>query len=1205
MSRAHLTSAIAAVARRLVPAHPCPSERTSDVVERLESRRLLATINWVNEFSDNFDSYGTNEAQARNIVRRAIADWEAVIVDFNYDDTGSNQSNTYNLTVQAEDIGGRGSAQVTSRDDGTDRKPDAATVRMDNNGTTWYFDPFVGTDGIPDDGEFTQVNSLFNAEAVGGTADTGNDFYRTIVHEIGHAMGIFNNSSGFFKIADNLVDSGFNDPFSSGSDLLEVRIGGVARYTMTENGGGHLFEGGGGYTGPTHPFDLMNPGRTSGFGERSLISDDNALLLRDVYGYDIVLPSQINTFHANLNRSTNVLTVNGDIQGVLSDNVDLERSGTNAQIEYQNGGTTGARELIPEAEFTSIVVNTGDGTDDVDVDRLVAGKTVTINLGEGNDRVDVAPDDGDIDTFVLSDITVNGGGGTSDDILFEDENDGVGGDTWTVGNGVVSKSTRNINFTGIENLRIDGADVATTYNVNFTNARLDINSGTAIDTFNVGGGDFDNNIGAVVNINDFTGTNNLTIDDSVDTVDDDYLFENVGGNDPYRFTKSSELLGLISWTEEVNQIDLLANTGSNEIEFGIAGGFPASMDFDIFGGEGADAVRIGDGVGGNALIDANITFDGQGGSDSFDYLAQGILVGTTRTFNSRTLTGGTGGVFTAAAGTEVFNLEQGIVNDTVNVDSLVAGLTLAISGNGGNDTVVAAAASNDFDTNINGLLIFEGGTGTNDRLLIDDTGDAGADPYNITSISPNSFTPAPFHDFNKQIGGTARFFNDVEIVDIDGNDGNNTFNLLGGGGLPASLDLVIDGNMGNDTLTLGDGTVGIAFYDADIIFNGNDGTDAVRVLGQGLASSTYTLASTTIDNQFFTNEITYGTTESVEIRSGTANDVVNVQSTFATVAALIDTGNGNDTVNIGLVGGSVESVDGTVDVNLFGGTDTLNYNDVGNTFDDTYELNGFDISRTQSGTVTWDSNANTVNVLGGSDTNVFNINVSTFVDYNVFTGGGPDTVNVNNALGFGIDLDTQAENDDVFINTDDSSLARVTFAATDRLGQLVIGDGGEVDIAGGGDKVLTVRSLAINNAGSADGFLNIRDNALVVDYFSSSPLSSVRSLVQSGFNGGAFNGDGIRSSNAGGDFAVGYGESAVTGTTSLFGTSVDSTSVVVRYTVNGDANLDGTVNLADFGRLRAGFGSGTGLWTDGDFNFSGNTDLADFGILRSTFGLSV
>ncbi len=201
MTRQSLTSAVAGVARRLFQ-HPSVPQRVGLVpIESLETRRLLATINWANEFADNFASYGSNENVARNIVRRAISDWEAVIVDFNYDDTGSNQNDTYQLTVNAADIGGRGSAGSFSRDDSTDRKPDAATVTMDNLGTTWYFDPLVDAGGIPDDSEFTSLENLFTAEAVGGAADAGNDFYRTIVHEIGHAMGILD-STGFLKVSD-------------------------------------------------------------------------------------------------------------------------------------------------------------------------------------------------------------------------------------------------------------------------------------------------------------------------------------------------------------------------------------------------------------------------------------------------------------------------------------------------------------------------------------------------------------------------------------------------------------------------------------------------------------------------------------------------------------------------------------------------------------------------------------------------------------------------------------------------------------------------------------------------------------------------------------------------------------------------------------------------------------------------------------------
>ncbi|MEM7808764.1 MAG: hypothetical protein AAF561_11700, partial [Planctomycetota bacterium] len=54
----------------------------------------------------------------------------------------------------------------------------------------------------------------------------------------------------------------------------------------------------------------------------------------------------------------------------------------------------------------------------------------------------------------------------------------------------------------------------------------------------------------------------------------------------------------------------------------------------------------------------------------------------------------------------------------------------------------------------------------------------------------------------------------------------------------------------------------------------------------------------------------------------------------------------------------------------------------------------------------------------------------------------------------------------------------------------------------------------------------------------------------------------------------------------------------------GDANDDGVVDLADFGVLRANFGS-PGLFSTGDFNYDGVIDLADFGILRANFGAAL
>lgn len=54
----------------------------------------------------------------------------------------------------------------------------------------------------------------------------------------------------------------------------------------------------------------------------------------------------------------------------------------------------------------------------------------------------------------------------------------------------------------------------------------------------------------------------------------------------------------------------------------------------------------------------------------------------------------------------------------------------------------------------------------------------------------------------------------------------------------------------------------------------------------------------------------------------------------------------------------------------------------------------------------------------------------------------------------------------------------------------------------------------------------------------------------------------------------------------------------------GDANLDGTVSLADFLVLRANFGADSGHFTTGDFDQNGTVSLADFLLLRANFGTS-
>src|SRR4029079_12401097 len=85
--------------------------------------------------------------------------------------------------------------------------------------------------------------------------------------------------------------------------------------------------------------------------------------------------------------------------------------------------------------------------------------------------------------------------------------------------------------------------------------------------------------------------------------------------------------------------------------------------------------------------------------------------------------------------------------------------------------------------------------------------------------------------------------------------------------------------------------------------------------------------------------------------------------------------------------------------------------------------------------------------------------------------------------------------------------------------------------------------------------------------------------------------------------ALGYGEASTTpyanGTFS--GVPVDNDAVLIRYTLAGDSDLSGMVDLTDFTYLAANF-NGTGKnWLQGDYDYSGTVDLSDFTYLAANF----
>jgi hypothetical protein len=139
--------------------------------------------------------------------------------------------------------------------------------------------------------------------------------------------------------------------------------------------------------------------------------------------------------------------------------------------------------------------------------------------------------------------------------------------------------------------------------------------------------------------------------------------------------------------------------------------------------------------------------------------------------------------------------------------------------------------------------------------------------------------------------------------------------------------------------------------------------------------------------------------------------------------------------------------------------------------------------------------------------------------------------------------------------------------------------------------------------------LDLAGGGVVNDYAGPSPLSDIRAKIVSGYNNNTWTGPGMNSSIAAADddLAVGYAEASALFTSfpaTFMGETIDASTVLVRLVRNGDANLDSTVNLADFNRLAANFGRAGMNWSDGDFDYDGTVNLTDFNLLAANFGMS-
>jgi hypothetical protein len=192
----------------------------------------------------------------------------------------------------------------------------------------------------------------------------------------------------------------------------------------------------------------------------------------------------------------------------------------------------------------------------------------------------------------------------------------------------------------------------------------------------------------------------------------------------------------------------------------------------------------------------------------------------------------------------------------------------------------------------------------------------------------------------------------------------------------------------------------------------------------------------------------------------------------------------------------------------------------------------------------------------------------------------------------------------------------LVFETTQHLRSIFAANGGTVRMSHNRNRVLVTESIGVDN--DVGGKIDLTDNNLIVDYTGNSVFNDVETLLEDGYAGGVWNGNGLVSSTAAADATTGLGYAERTSVLSTFptifaGETIDSTAILVRHTLNGDTNLNRTVDFQDLVPLAQNYNPvvGNKTWVQGNFNYNtgdsaaGAVGFPDLVALAQNYNLSI